>query len=175
LKERGFSDKFRSVFTAKEDEALESAVRTFGPNDWDTFATQLPGRSTRQCRERWCTYLAPDVNRTPWTADEDRLLFDVQRMHGPKWGILVRFFCNRTQNNIKNRWYTIWRKAESLGLDPRNRQCFIETGQKIASRSTQMSFERPKEIATPDPQQTYSLANFLNSDVRLGGRSRQCR
>jgi hypothetical protein len=156
------SKKYRYVFTSKEDQILHRCVERLGTNDWELIALQLPGRSARQCRERWFTYLSPDVNRTPWSAAEDALLFDLMQTHGPRWGAMVPFFCKRTQNNIKNRWNTVLRKAKILGFEPTNRKEFIETGQKIASRSTQTTFDHPEHVPPPSPQQLYSLGNLLN-------------
>jgi hypothetical protein len=54
-------------------------------------ASRLSGHSPRQRRERWFSYLVPDVNRTPWSSEEDGLLFDLLETHGPKWGSIVTF------------------------------------------------------------------------------------
>jgi hypothetical protein len=144
---------------------LQKSVAQFGPTDWNAIAIHIPGRSPRQCRDRWLSYLSPEVNRSPWTSDEDGLLFDLLMTHGPKWGSLVGFFCNRTQNNVKNRWNTILRKANALGLDPADRSSFVEAGQRIASRSTRATFEHPRLLPIPDPVQFYSLGNLLNTPI----------
>jgi hypothetical protein len=157
--------KYRCVFTSKEDQMMEGLVEQFGTNDWESVARLIPGRSPRQCRERWFTYVAPEVNRMPWSCEEDALLFDLVQTHGPKWGSLASFFCNRTQNNVKNRWNTVIRKAKALGLDPVDRKCFIQTGTKIACRATRPSFEGAEQTALPSPQQLYSLGNLLNSTM----------
>jgi hypothetical protein len=159
--------KYRYVFAPTEDRILEAAIQRLGATDWELIARELPGRSARQCRERWLTYLSPGVNRTPWTAEEDALLFDMVQIHGPKWGRLVGFFSNRTQNNIKNRWNTVIRKAQVLQVDPTDRATFIETGQRIVSRTTRLPFENTKEIQPPNPQEMYSLRNLLNSNVQM--------
>jgi hypothetical protein len=154
--------KYRYVFTAKEDEMLERLVHQFGLNAWDHIAQELPGRSSRQCRDRWISYLAPEVNRSPWSSEEDALLFDLIQIHGTRWGVLAGFFCSRTQNNVKNRWDTILRKAKNLAVDAADRNQFIETGQKITSRSTRTLFEPAPEVPVPGPQTIYRLANLLN-------------
>lgn len=155
--------KYRYVFTSQEDQILESCVNKYGPDDWDRIAPHIPGRTPRQCRDRWFTYLSPEVNRTPWTSEEDGLLFDLLKTHGRKWGTIVGFFKSRTQNNVKNRWNTVVRKARALNWDPSDRKQFIEAGKKIASRSTRASFES-KEVqpAPPDPQQLFSIHSLLN-------------
>ena len=171
LQGRGLQDtavpqqkKYRYVFTAREDAVLEDCVESIGTSDWDSIAKNIPGRTARQCRERWTTYLSPDVNRTPWTPEEDGLLFDLLKTHGTKWGAIVPYFKNRTQNNVKNRWNTVIRKAKSLNTDASDRAQFIETGKKIASRSTRTTFV-PKEEEAQEPASPYevfSLNNLLN-------------
>jgi hypothetical protein len=159
----GGGGKYRYVFTAKEDQVLEVYINQLGTDSWDLIAKNLPGRTPRQCRERWFTYLSPDINRSPWSAEEDGLLFDLMPVHGRKWGTFVGLFCNRTQNNIKNRWNTVTRKAAILGLDSNNRNDFIETGQRIASRSTRRTFEPPKKPPPPMFPAIFSLENLLNA------------
>jgi hypothetical protein len=159
----GARSKYRYVFTAIEDQVLEAHIKKFGTTSWELIARALPGRAPRQCRERWFTYLSPDVNRSPWSAEEDGLLFDLMQVHGQKWGIIVEWFCNRTQNNIKNRWNTVRRKAGVLGLDSGNRNGFIETGQRITSRSTRRTFEPPTKYPPPKLPSIFSLENLLNA------------
>ena len=157
--------KYRYVFTSKEDQILQSLVNNLGTNDWELISHHLPGRTPRQCKERWFTYLSPDVNRTAWTPEEDALLFDLLQKYGRKWGSIVCFFQNRTQNNVKNRWNTIVRKAKSIGLNPNNRSQFVETGQRIACRSIRNTFEMPVKHNPPeliDPIVFFSINNLLN-------------
>jgi hypothetical protein len=47
--------KHRYVFTVTEDRILEMAIERSGATDLDLIARRLPGRSARQCRERWVT------------------------------------------------------------------------------------------------------------------------
>jgi hypothetical protein len=154
--------KYRYVFTAKEDAILHSCVEQFGTTDWDRVAQEMPGRSPRQCRDRWFTYLSPDVNRSPWTTAEDGLLFDLLQSNGPKWGVLARFFCNRTQNNIKNRWNTVVKKAKALGFDPSVRRAFIEAGLRIANRTGRTGIEHERDMEDASPQERFSVGSLLN-------------
>ena len=156
--------KYRYVFTSKEDQILQSLVSNFGTNDWELISQHLPGRTPRQCKERWFTYLSPEVNRTALSPDEDALLFDLLQKYGRKWGSIVCFFQNRTQNNVKNRWNTIVRKAKSIGLDPNNRSQFVETGQRIACRSIRNTFELPihQKAEIIDPVLFFSISNLIN-------------
>ena len=46
--------------------------------NWAGIATQIEGRTTKQCRERWNNHLDPTIRRGNWTPDEDRLLLAEQ-------------------------------------------------------------------------------------------------
>jgi hypothetical protein len=41
---------------------------------WSVIASLLPGRTAKQCRERWYNHLCPDITRGPWTAGAYHLL-----------------------------------------------------------------------------------------------------
>jgi hypothetical protein len=41
-----------------------------------------------------------------WTEKDDRQLVELQRRIGNRWSILATFFPGRTQNQVKNRWYS---------------------------------------------------------------------
>jgi Myb-like DNA-binding domain len=44
---------------------------------WSFIARQLKGRLGKQCRERWYNHLNPDINRAPWSAEEDAMIIEV--------------------------------------------------------------------------------------------------
>jgi hypothetical protein len=97
-------DKKKRLFNSSEDILLMQLQKCFA-NDWQKISTLMVGRTSRQCRERYCTYLNPDVNRTEWTASEDEQLVKLVKLHGTNWTYLTTFFCGRTSNSIKNRYY----------------------------------------------------------------------
>jgi hypothetical protein len=70
----------------------------------------MPGRSARQCKERWVNYLSPTLNTGEWTPEEDRLLLEKQRAYGTKWAQIAKFFPNRTDGMVKNRFNRIQRR-----------------------------------------------------------------
>jgi hypothetical protein len=105
------SRKYRRLFEPQEDERLRCLVDKFGAQDWVWIASHMPHRTARQCRERYKTYLCPEVNVTPWTEEEDRLLLSKYAANGSKWADFRPFFEKRTVNNIKNRWHTLTRRS----------------------------------------------------------------
>lgn len=96
----------RRKFSPEEDIKLSRAIALQGPRKWDQIALSLPGRTGRQCRDRFHNYLNPSLTNGPWTREEDKLLEQKVYELGQHWNKIVRFFRGRSANNIKNRWYT---------------------------------------------------------------------
>jgi hypothetical protein len=96
-------------FTADEDQRLIDLVDALGQKNWIEIAANLGGRNARQCRERFTNYLDPNLRRDEWTADEDRLLERKFAEFGPKWNKIAKFFVNRSDNALRNRWMLIAR------------------------------------------------------------------
>jgi hypothetical protein len=96
----------RRLFTSEEDALLCRIMfeRTF--STWIEVAAYLPGRSARQCRDRWANYLCPYNKNAPWTEEEDALLMAKVEELGCRWTTISKSFDGRSENNVKNRWYT---------------------------------------------------------------------
>jgi hypothetical protein len=97
-------------FTTADDERLRLLVEQFGDSDWSLISDQMNGRNPRQCRERWINYLAPSLNNAPWTPAEDMLLFQKYKELGCKWVRIAKFFPDRTDAMVKNRFNRIQRR-----------------------------------------------------------------
>jgi hypothetical protein len=105
-------------FSQIEDAQLVELVTTYGQDDWSSIARQMGNRNVRQCRERWCNYLAPSVVNGPWTPEEDARLVRQFKELGPKWKAIAGFFPGRTDVNIKNHWMTLVRRPDGpLGIN----------------------------------------------------------
>ena len=71
---------------------------------------EIPGRSSKQCRERWNNILNPDVKKGNWSADEDKIIFKMYHDIGTQWTKMTAELPGRTENSIKNRFYSNLRK-----------------------------------------------------------------
>lgn len=113
-------EKKHAKFTEREDDKLTELVEEYGSQDWDLIASKMKGRNKRQCRERWCNYLSPSLNMNPWSTEEDKLLMEKYRQWGSKWVRISKFFPNRTDTMVKNRFQMLKRqekRREKIKLD----------------------------------------------------------
>jgi hypothetical protein len=78
----------RRKFCREEDDALKVLVKENGTQDWIKVASLMPQRDSRQCKERWFHYLAPELVQSPWNQEEDTLLLTKVAEFGHKWEII---------------------------------------------------------------------------------------
>lgn len=102
----------RDRFSYLEDMRLTELVETHGAKDWRLISSMMPGRNPRQVRERWYTYLSPDVNKKPWTEEEESLLIEKQKEFGNKWKHIASFFDKRTDINVKSKYHQLERQQK---------------------------------------------------------------
>jgi hypothetical protein len=75
---------------------------------WSDLAQRLPGRVGKQIRDRWVNHLNPNINHLPFSREDDLNLWEGHKQLGKRWvEISTKFFtCSRSENHIKNRWYS---------------------------------------------------------------------
>ena len=94
----------KRAFTPQEDQMILALLKQSEGMSWKEIAQYIPGKTTRQCRERYQTYLAPGINQSPWTKEEDEKLVQKYNELGSKWSMIAKFFDGRSANALKNRF-----------------------------------------------------------------------
>jgi hypothetical protein len=102
----------KGSWTRQEDEVIIRYVQTNGRKSWTKLADLLPGRIGKQCRERWMNHLDPAISRGPWTREEDHRLMVLHKEYGNRWSKIASLMPSRSDNMIKNRWYSILAKKD---------------------------------------------------------------
>lgn len=92
-----------------EDEILIEWVRTHGARNWAKCANQIQGRTGKQCREHWNNKLNENIKKGDWTAEDDLLILKFYQRF-KSWKKIIPIFENRTENSIKNRFFSQLRK-----------------------------------------------------------------
>lgn len=76
-------------------------MKEWGLDDWTQISIKLRDylgmqkRTGKQCRERWYNHLSPEVNKHPWSEEEEEMLFSCHRKYGNRWKDISRLFVGR--------------------------------------------------------------------------------
>jgi hypothetical protein len=159
----------RNKFHPDEDARLRTLVEKYGCDAWGRIAPEMPGRTVRQCRDRWKHYLSSTPAHSEWTFAEDRLLFEKIHMIGPKWTQLCHFFPGKTDLQIKHRWTQNLARfspvfGQGLRQLPKPRRYKVKQAQK----------QRPMKPASPPPPaeaEPFLMLSGESSGSAFGSRS----
>lgn len=108
----------RKRFSKEEDARLKQLVNGERNKSWDQIASEMPGRTARQCRDRYNNYLFKEISSASWSKEEDEIILDLYKVHGPKWSMISKKLVGRSGNNVKNRWYKFLSKQQAIFTTP---------------------------------------------------------
>ena len=106
----------RKLWSQEEDEAIKALSARYGIQNWTLISQKLSqeynvkGRTGKQCRERWHNHLDPNISKDPISPEEESIIFYRHREFGNKWAEIASFLKGRSDNSIKNQFYSTLRK-----------------------------------------------------------------
>lgn len=78
----------------------------------------IPGRTLKQCRERWKNVLNPNLNKDLFSIEEQYLLFKLYSVFNGRWSYFSSIFPSiRSDNYLKNKFYSTIRRKKREGKD----------------------------------------------------------
>ncbi|CAK4642387.1 hypothetical protein LEN26_011347 [Aphanomyces euteiches] len=107
-----------------EDDILRQLVAE-GRKNWGQVAARIPGRTSKQCRERWYNHLDPNIVRGDYTPEEDQIIIEAQQRIGNRWSAIAAMLPGRTEDAVKIRWKSLCRTKSG-----RNRKAQAEKDEK---------------------------------------------
>ncbi|VVB06812.1 unnamed protein product [Arabis nemorensis] len=120
-------------WTPETDKLLMNAVCKYKGKHWKKIADRVPGRKDKkrdvQCQHRWQKVLNPNLNKGPWSKEEDDLLSELVKVNiendKPKWSKISKQLPGRIGKQCRGRWHnhlnptikkTPWSREEELIL-----------------------------------------------------------
>ncbi|KAM3140098.1 hypothetical protein pb186bvf_007898 [Paramecium bursaria] len=139
------SEKKRFNWTKEEDEQVIKLHKVLGPK-WKDISKHFNNRKYRNVRSRYLNILIPDLNKNPFTEEEDLQIITKYSQIGSRWARIAEGLHKRTDNQVKNRFYSI--------LQPR-----------LLNQNRLLNQKHPYYIKQQDQTQKKIKLIFFNSDL----------
>ena len=152
----------KGQWSIQEDKLLKEWIKKNGPKRWEQCGQFINGRSGKQCREHWNNCLNPDLVKGEWTAEEDFLIVQFYEKYDGSWKKIIPLFNGRTENSIKNRFFSQLRKiATKKGNILEKSCCKIKLEELKKYLSVALS-EQKKKFLSKSKMTEEELENYLN-------------
>jgi hypothetical protein len=106
-----WTTQHQGKWTAEEDRMLLHAVNRFSGTRWKQIAALIPGRTKKQCWNRWQYTSDPSVVRITertgkWlTEEDDKLMAAVKKYDGKSWDSIAALVPSRTKRQCMDKWH----------------------------------------------------------------------
>ena len=153
----------KGPWSVQEDKLLIEWVNKNGPRKWNQCCEYIHGRSGKQCREHWNNCLNPGLVKGEWTAEEDFLIMHFYQKYNGSWKKIVNLFNGRTENSIKNRFFSQLRKIAASNLSSEEKRFTSKIKLDDLKNYLQVAISNSKEKYLKEKALTdEELNNFVN-------------
>jgi Myb-like DNA-binding domain len=130
------SRKLYQRWSEEEDAALTRLVQEWGPKRWRHIAAHLPGRTNKQCQERWKNHLAPELEKGAITWSERLAILQAQAAGRKPQQLTLP---GRSDTFVRNNWHNLMRRKARVSS-------MLEVCPVVASSSS--SAEQPSSSSS---------------------------
>ena len=153
----------KGQWSIQEDKLLEQWIKENGPRKWNQCGKFIQGRSGKQCREHWNNCLNPELVKGEWTSEEDFLIMYFYEQCNGSWKKIIPLFNGRTENSIKNRFFSQLRKIATKDMSIEKRKdCSKIKLEELKKFLNEAISDAKKEILCNKKMNEEELNNYIN-------------
>ena len=105
----------KQKWTNQEDKLLKNIVSNASIKDWNLISKEMNQKNFQkdisQCKYRWNNHLDPILKKDIWKKEEENRLLKLFKEIGPKWKKISDNLNGRSDNCIKNKFFSLIRKG----------------------------------------------------------------
>ena len=135
----------KGPWKSPENQLLIDWIKKNGPRNWTKCAEIIKGRTGKQCREHWNNSLNSEIKKGDWSAEEDLLIMVFHKKFNGSWKKMIPLFKSRTENSIKNRFFSQLRKIASKYEKKGKREYSTKFGLERLLKYYEMGLEQAKK------------------------------
>ena len=153
----------KGQWSLHEDKLLKEWIKENGPRKWEQCGQFILGRSGKQCREHWNNCLNPNLIKGDWTSEEDFLIMYFYEKCNGSWKKIILLFNGRTENSIKNRFFSQLRKIATKDMNISERKFCAKIKLEELKKFLGVAISEAKnEFLNDNPMTEEELNIYLN-------------
>ncbi|KAK2993553.1 hypothetical protein RJ640_014589 [Escallonia rubra] len=156
----------KGPWKVEEDEVLINHVKKYGPRDWSSIRSKgLLQRTGKSCRLRWVNKLRPNLkNGVKFSAEEERVVIELQGQFGNKWARIATYLPGRTDNDVKNFWSSRQKRLARIlhTPTPPSSKSQKKSGKQVPALRQVPTLEAPK-LSSSTEEESSSKAQSCSS------------
>jgi hypothetical protein len=153
----------KGQWSIQEDKLLEQWIKENGPRKWNQCGRFIQGRSGKQCREHWNNCLNPELVKGEWTPEEDFLIMYFYEQCNGSWKKIIPLFNGRTENSIKNRFFSQLRKIATKDASiEKRKECSKIKLEELKKFLNEAISDAKKELFSDKNMNEEDINNYIN-------------